>query len=247
MSHPLLSGCGVPKNEAGARSMKVRLAIQGEMHDAMKTRCSQRLARLLKRGLDILISALVLVLLAPLMAGIALAVGIKLGRPILFRQERPGLGGRPFILHKFRTMRDATDVTGRLLPDAERMTPLGRVLRATSLDELPEFWHVLIGAMSLVGPRPLLMRYLPRYTPEQYRRHAVRPGLTGLAQVKGRNAITWEERLAWDVYYVDHWSLRLDLAILGRTLWAVVRREGVSPAGQVTMSEFMGSSKENKS
>jgi sugar transferase EpsL len=208
----------------------------------MNTRNSRWFQRLLKRGIDILVSAALLVLLAPLMAGVALVVRMKLGRPILFRQERPGLNGKPFILVKFRSMRDATDTEGRLLPDAERLTRFGQILRATSLDELPELWHVLVGDMSLVGPRPLLMRYLPRYTPEQYRRNAVPPGLTGLAQVSGRNAITWEERLALDVYYVDHWSLRLDLDILWRTLWAVIRREGISPEGRATMTEFMGSS-----
>jgi sugar transferase EpsL len=163
--------------------------------------------------------------------------------PVFFRQQRPGLGGKPFMLAKFRSMVDAYDAEGKLLPPEKRITRLGRLLRASSLDELPEFWNVLKGDMSLVGPRPLLMRYLDRYTPEQARRHEVRPGLTGWAQVHGRNAVDWEERLALDVYYVDHWSLALDFRIMARTLMMVIKHVGIDQPGRVTMSEFMGTQK----
>ena len=178
---------------------------------------------------------------SPVLGGLAVVVWRRHGRPVLFSQERPGLGGRPFRLYKFRTMRHAVDADGRLLPDADRLTPLGRFLRATSLDELPELVNVLRGDMSLVGPRPLLLEYLDRYSAEQKRRHDVRPGLTGLAQVRGRNAQTWEERLALDVWYVDHWSLRLDLRIIGRTVLQVLRREGISHGTHATMPPFLGS------
>lgn len=161
---------------------------------------------------------------------------------MLFRQMRPGLHGEPFTLYKFRTMTDARDADGNLLPDAQRLTRFGRFLRSTSLDELPELWNVLKGDMSLVGPRPLLMQYLERYTPEQKRRHEVRPGITGWAQVNGRNAITWEEKFALDVWYVDNQSLWLDLRILMLTVWKVLRREAISQAGNATMTEFMGTS-----
>jgi lipopolysaccharide/colanic/teichoic acid biosynthesis glycosyltransferase len=194
----------------------------------------------LKRVCDAGAAALGLVVLSPLLAAVALAVRLRLGAPVLFRQERPGLHGRPFVLVKFRTMRDATDAAGRPLPDERRLTPLGRWLRSTSLDELPELWNVLRGEMSLVGPRPLLMQYLPLYSPEQARRHEVRPGVTGWAQVNGRNALGWEERFALDVWYVDHRSLRLDLWILLLTLRKVLLREGISPAGQATMTRFDG-------
>jgi lipopolysaccharide/colanic/teichoic acid biosynthesis glycosyltransferase len=163
-----------------------------------------------------------------------------MGSPVLFVQERPGLGGRPFRLVKFRTMRHATAPDGAPLPDADRLTPLGRFLRATSLDELPQLWNVLRGELSLVGPRPLLMQYLARYTPEQARRQDVLPGITGWAQVNGRNALAWDEKLALDVWYVDHWSLGLDLKILVRTLGKVLRRDGISQRGQATMPEFLG-------
>jgi lipopolysaccharide/colanic/teichoic acid biosynthesis glycosyltransferase len=168
-------------------------------------------------------------------------VWIDIGRPVLFRQLRPGLHGEPFEMIKLRTMRDAVDRSGRPLPDAERLTPIGRFLRASSLDELPELWNVLRGEMSLVGPRPLLVRYLPRYSPEQARRHAVRPGVTGWAQVNGRNAADWETKFQLDVWYVDHWSLALDLKILARTILAVLRRDGISAPGDATMPEFQGS------
>ncbi len=182
-----------------------------------------------------------LALLWPVMLGVALAVRLKLGRGVLFRQVRPGLGGRPFTMYKFRTMREAAGPDGTPLPDCERLTPLGRFLRSTSLDELPELYNVLRGDMSLVGPRPLLMQYLERYTPQQARRMEVRPGITGWAQVRGRNALSWEERFALDVWYVDNRSLLLDLRILLMTVASVARREGVCQPGHATMAEFMGS------
>ena len=191
----------------------------------------------LKRAIDVAASAAGLVVTAPIQLATAAVVLAAHGRPVLFRQSRPGKDGVVFELVKFRTMRhpDATHVT-----DEERLTKVGRVLRATSLDELPELWNVLKGEMSLVGPRPLLVEYLDRYTPEQARRHEVRPGITGLAQVSGRNGLDWDERLARDVEYVDRRSLLLDLTILWRTLSAVVRRDGIAEAGHVTMSTFQG-------
>ena len=195
---------------------------------------------MIKRCIDIAIAAAVLLLAAPLLLLVAVAVRVNLGSPVLFRQRRPGLHGRPFTMVKFRTMRDAIGRDGRPLPDAERLTPFGKLLRSTSLDELPELWNVLRGEMSLVGPRPLLMEYLDRYTPEQARRHEVRPGVTGWAQVNGRNALSWEERFRLDVWYVEHRSLRLDLKILTRTLSMVLRRTGVSAEGEATMSLFEG-------
>jgi sugar transferase EpsL len=188
----------------------------------------------LKRGLDIAGGLIGLTLGAIPMAVIAVAVRISMGKPVLFRQVRPGLDGKPFTLVKFRTMRDGDG------DDAERMTKVGAVLRATSLDELPEFWNILRGEMSLVGPRPLLMQYLPLYSEEQARRHEVRPGLTGLAQVEGRNLLGWPERLANDVEYVDTWTNGGDIKILFRTLTAVVRRTGIAAEGEVTMSNFTG-------
>jgi len=176
--------------------------------------------------------------LSPVLLVTAALVGLLLGRPVLFRQPRPGLGATPFTMIKFRTMRDATAPDGSLLPDAQRLTRLGRLLRATSIDELPELWNVLKGEMSLVGPRPLLMDYLPHYSAEQWRRHEVRPGITGWAQVHGRNTAAWDDRLRLDVWYVDHWSLWLDVRILLRTAWTVVRREGISAAGHATMPRF---------
>lgn len=195
----------------------------------------------LKRALDVVGAATGLVATAPVMAVVAAAVRVDLGSPVLFRQQRPGLGGAPFQMMKFRTMRDAVDSSGRALPDGERLTRLGKLLRATSLDELPELWNVLRGDMSLVGPRPLLMQYLGRYSATQRRRHEVRPGITGLAQVSGRNALSWDDKFALDVRYVDEWSLGLDLSILLRTVRAVVRRDGISHGGDATMPEFMGS------
>lgn len=181
-----------------------------------------------------------LVALSPLIAAVAAMVAVKLGRPVLFRQRRPGLGGKPFEILKFRTMTDARAADGSLLPDHERLPPFGRWLRATSLDELPELWNVVRGDMSLVGPRPLLMQYLERYSPSQARRHEVRPGLTGWAQINGRNAIGWDEKLALDVWYVDNRSLRLDLKILAATLLAVAGRRGIAADGFATMPEFTG-------
>lgn len=197
----------------------------------------------LKRFLDVVISALVLMLLWPPIVFIAWQIRRKLGSPILFRQVRPGMHGKPFQMIKFRTMRDTTDTDDKPLPDSERMTPFGSFLRASSLDELPELWNVLKGDMSLVGPRPLLMEYLPRYTPEQFRRHEVRPGVTGWAQVNGRNALSWEEKFRLDVWYVDNRSFWLDLKIIFLTVKKVLMRDGISADGEVTMPKFMGSNK----
>ncbi|WP_084517667.1 sugar transferase [Desulfatiglans anilini] len=193
-----------------------------------------------KRILDLGIAFSALVVLFPLMICIALLVKAKLGHPILFRQLRPGLEGRPFTVYKFRSMNEAKYPDGRLLPDENRQTRIGSFLRATSLDELPALWNVIKGDMSLVGPRPLLMRYLDRYSPEQARRHELKPGITGWAQVNGRNALSWEEKFKLDVWYVDHRSLGLDLKILFMTIAKVVRREGISHPGQATMDEFSG-------
>jgi lipopolysaccharide/colanic/teichoic acid biosynthesis glycosyltransferase len=193
-----------------------------------------------KRTLDLFVSAAALVILAPAIAAVALLVRGTLGRPVLFRQRRPGLAGRPFELVKFRSMREAVDPDGRPLGDAKRLTGLGRRLREWSLDELPTLWNVIVGDMSLVGPRPLLMRYLARYTAEQARRHEVRPGITGWAQVNGRNALTWDEKFRLDVWYVEHCGLRLDLRILAMTVWKVLTGEGISASGHATMPEFMG-------
>ncbi|HPL96616.1 MAG TPA: sugar transferase [Smithellaceae bacterium] len=198
----------------------------------------------MKRFTDILAGGVALVVLSPMMIFLAAAIRWKLGTPVLFRQQRPGLNGRPFWLLKFRTMTDACDAGGKLLPDAARLTAFGRFLRAASLDELPELFNVLKGDMSLVGPRPLLMQYLDRYTPEQARRHEVRPGITGWAQVNGRNAITWEEKFKLDVWYVDNWSLWLDVKIIAMTIWKILKREGISQPGQATMQEFMGNLKD---
>jgi len=194
-----------------------------------------------KRLLDLLIAIPAVVVLSPVFAIISIAIALRLNRPILFRQVRPGKDGKPFTMVKFRTMRDAHDQHGRLLPDAERITPLGQFLRSTSLDELPELINVLKGEMSIVGPRPLLMHYLDLYTPQQARRHEVRPGITGWAQVHGRNALTWDERFRQDVWYVEHASLLLDLRIIALTVWKILKREGVNEPGMATMSEFTGS------
>lgn len=195
-----------------------------------------------KRCLDLAVSAVALVLCLPVLLAVTVIVRIWLGVPIFFRQQRPGLHGVPFTLIKFRTMTNAHDAAGNLLPDAERLTRLGRLLRATSLDELPEFWNVIRGEMSLVGPRPLLVAYLERYSPEQMRRHEVLPGITGWAQVNGRNAITWEEKFQLDVWYVDHWSLWLDIRILAMTVWKALKREGITQPGEATAGEFRGKS-----
>lgn len=202
-----------------------------------------RLQHGLKRSFDVLGAASALVLLSPLIAVVALLVRVRLGSPVIFRQVRPGIQARPFTMFKFRSMADAYDGRGRLLPDAERLTPFGRWLRRTSLDELPELVNVLRGDMSLVGPRPLIMEYVERYTPDQSRRLDVRPGVTGLAQVSGRNALSWEERFELDVEYVDRWSLWLDVTILARTIATVLRRDGISADGHATMPEFLGSTR----
>ena len=197
--------------------------------------------RVAKRLSDLALTLLAIILLSPMMLVVVVLVIICLGRPILFRQVRPGLHGRPFLLYKFRTMRDLRDEKGNLLPDEKRLTSIGRFLRTTSLDELPELFNVLKGEMSLVGPRPLLMEYLDRYTSRQARRQEVKPGITGWAQVNGRNALQWEDKFELDVWYVDHWNLWLDFKILLVTLVKVLKREGISADGHATMPEFRGS------
>lgn len=200
---------------------------------------SHRVYDAVKRGSDVVVAALALLALAPVLALLALAVRLALGSPVLFRQPRPGRGGRVFTLYKFRTMRDpAPGARPDAATDAERLTAFGRALRASSLDELPELYNVLRGDMSLVGPRPLLVEYLERYSPEQARRHEVRPGITGWAQVNGRNAVGWAERFAMDVWYVDHRSAMLDLRILAMTLGAVLGRRGIAATGHATMEPF---------
>ena len=196
---------------------------------------------MIKRLIDITASGAALVALSPVLALTAYKVKKNLGSPVLFKQTRPGLDGKPFEMIKFRTMKDATDKDGNLLPDSERLTPFGQKLRSTSLDELPELWNVLKGDMSLVGPRPLLMEYLPLYNREQVRRHNVRPGVTGYAQVNGRNAISWEQKFALDTWYVDNQSLWLDIKILAKTVKQVLIKDGISAAGEATMSKFTGS------
>ena len=196
---------------------------------------------MLKRTIDIVVSLTALMLAAPVILMVAILVRVKLGSPILFRQKRPGLDGKPFTLLKFRTMLDATDAAGNPLPDDQRMTTFGAFLRKSSLDELPSLWNILIGEMSLVGPRPLLMQYLPLYSSEQSRRHDVRPGLTGWAQVNGRNNISWEEKFRLDVEYVDTVSLFFDLKIILLTIKKVLVAEGVSKDGHVTTEAFTGS------
>jgi lipopolysaccharide/colanic/teichoic acid biosynthesis glycosyltransferase len=194
-----------------------------------------------KRAFDIASAAAALVATSPVLAVTAAAVRVRLGKPVLFRHVRPGRDGVPFTMLKFRTMSDARDAAGALLPDADRLTPLGRFLRLSSIDELPELVNVLRGEMSIVGPRPLLVEYLDRYTPEQMRRHDVRPGITGLVQVSGRNALSWDEKFALDVWYVDHRSFLLDLRIIARTVAVVLRPQGVNRPGHATMPNFQGS------
>jgi len=194
----------------------------------------------IKRLFDIVASSFGLLLLSPVIAMVAWRIRHKLGTPVLFRQVRPGLNGKPFEMVKFRTMLDAVDPTGHLLPDSKRMTPFGSFLRSSSLDELPELWNVLKGDMSLVGPRPLLMEYLPLYSPEENRRHEVRPGVTGWAQINGRNALSWEEKFALDLWYVDNRSLWLDLRIIFLTVKKVFMRDGISADGEATMPKFTG-------
>ena len=194
----------------------------------------------MKRIFDLLLTIPGIILISPIIAVITFLVRTKLGSPVLFTQLRPGLNGKPFRIYKFRTMTDERDSEGNLLPDAERLTRFGRFLRSTSLDELPELINVLKGDMSLVGPRPLLLEYLERYSPEQARRHEVRPGITGWAQVNGRNAISWEDKFKLDVWYVDNWSLALDVKILWLTLIKVFKREGINQEGKATMEKFVG-------
>lgn len=194
----------------------------------------------MKRVFDVLVALILVILLAPLLIGVAFTIRCKLGSPVLFWQTRPGLAGRPFVMVKFRTMREAFDSDGNALADSKRLTSFGDFLRRSSLDELPELWNVIRGDMSLVGPRPLLVDYLPLYSAEQARRHEVRPGITGWAQVNGRNALSWEEKFALDVHYVDNRTFWFDLRILARTLRKVVAREGISAKGEATMSKFTG-------
>lgn len=193
-----------------------------------------------KRLLDLALTLPGLIVMLPLLLVLAVLVRLKLGSPVFFRQFRPGTNGTPFTLYKFRTMTDFRDAHGTLLPDEKRLTVLGQLFRRTSLDELPELYNVLRGDMSLVGPRPLLTQYLDRYTPEQARRHEVRPGITGWAQVNGRNAITWEEKFSLDVWYVDNMSFGLDMKIMAITIWKILKREGINQQGQATMEEFKG-------
>jgi len=206
----------------------------------LNLRVNHRPRMRIKRLLDQIVASLVLVILSPLMVAIALLLWATLGRPVLFRQTRSGLHGRPFQLIKFRTMTSNQDSSGRVLPDEARLTAVGRFLRATSLDELPELWNVLCGELSLVGPRPLLAQYVGRYSPGQARRHEVVPGITGWAQINGRNDLSWEQKFALDVWYVDHWSLGLDLRILMNTFWRVLKRDGISSSGHSTAPEFLG-------
>jgi len=196
---------------------------------------------MLKRLLDIIIASIALILLSPLYAFVAYKVRKNLGSPVLFRQVRPGLHGKPFEMIKFRTMKDAVDEQGNPLPDSERLTPFGQMLRSTSLDEMPELWNVIKGDMSIVGPRPLLMEYLPLYSPEQAKRHDVRPGMTGHAQVNGRNAIGWEEKFKLDTWYVENQSIWLDFKIMFKTVHKVLAKDDISAEGEATMTRFTGS------
>ncbi len=198
---------------------------------------------IVKRAIDVIFSAMVLLIFLPVMAVVVLTIRLRMDRPMFFRQVRPGYRMKPFVLYKFRTMREAYNADGTPRPDAERLTRLGRLLRHTSVDELPQLWNVLRGDLSLVGPRPLLMHYLNLYTPEQARRHDVKPGITGWAQVNGRNAIGWEQKFELDTWYVDHWTLGLDIKILAMTLIKVLNMEGISGKGEATMAPFTGTNK----
>ncbi|ENX03742.1 hypothetical protein F899_00221 [Acinetobacter sp. CIP 101934] len=200
---------------------------------------------MLKRFLDIIIASIALILLSPLYAFVAYKVKKNLGSPVLFRQVRPGLHGKPFEMIKFRTMKDAVDRQGNPLPDSERLTPFGQMLRSTSLDEMPELWNVIKGDMSIVGPRPLLMEYLPLYSPEQAKRHDVRPGMTGHAQVNGRNAIGWEEKFKLDTWYVENQSIWLDFKIMFKTVHKVLAKDDISAEGEATMTKFTGTKTDN--
>ena len=194
----------------------------------------------LKRLFDIISSVAGLIVISPLLAVLAVLVRLKLGSPILFRQQRPGLGGKAFVIYKFRTMTDQSDASGKLLPDEQRLPKFGRFLRSTSFDELPELLNVFKGDMSIVGPRPLMMKYLGRYSPEQARRHEVKPGITGWAQINGRNTISWEDKFNLDVWYADNWTFWLDMKIISQSIWMVIAREGITQQGRATMDEFMG-------
>lgn len=219
----------------------LNLAVATYLPEMNSSMGSLGLRDIFKRGFDLVCGWSGLLFLSPLLVGIAACVRMQMGAPVFFKQHRPGQYGQPFLLYKYRTMRDAKDRTGRLLPDADRITPFGRFLRATSLDELPELFNIIKGEMSVVGPRPLLMQYLDRYSTEQARRHDVKPGLTGWAQVNGRNTISWEEKFQLDVWYVDNRSLRLDQEIILKSIMKVFLREGISQTGEATMREFMGS------
>ena len=208
--------------------------------DAADTVSPRRVQSVVKRALDVVISVIALVLLTPVLVVLGFMVLLALGRPVLLRQWRPGLHGKPFVIYKFRTMTEERDAEGNLLPDEQRLTRFGIFLRHASLDELPELYNVLKGEMSLVGPRPLLMRYLGRYSPEQMRRHHIRPGITGWTQVNGRNALTWDEKFALDLWYVENQSLGLDFKILLLTLWKALKREGITRPGWATTEEFWG-------
>ena len=204
-------------------------------------RDSKRHTNPIKRLFDLAVAVSSVIILSPFLVLVGFLVRLKIGSPVLFRQERPGLHGRPFTIYKFRTMTDQRDEAGNLLPDGNRLTRLGRFLRKTSMDELPELFNVIKGDMSIVGPRPLLMQYLDRYTPEQARRHEVKPGITGWAQVNGRNAISWEDKFKLDVWYVDNLTLWLDVRIILMTVSKVLKSEGISQAGHATAQEFLGS------
>ena len=206
----------------------------------MKSKSNGLYCKLIKRFMDFLIAALSIIIFSPLLIILAILVGVKLGGPVIFKQERPGLNGKVFKLYKFRTMTDAKDENGNLLDDEYRLTSFGKKLRSTSLDELPELYNILKGDMSIVGPRPLLVKYLPLYSDEQKRRHDVRPGLTGLAQVSGRNAITWTEKFNKDIEYVDNVSFGLDVSIFFKTIYCVLKREGINSDSAATMEDFTG-------
>lgn len=220
--------------------MFVFLPIFGTILSLMTIKLLPKGTPIVKRLMDLALTVPVLILTSPVMLVISILIAWQHGFPILFRQKRPGHRGEIFTLYKFRTMRTETDEQGKPLPDSKRLTKLGRFLRSTSLDELPELINVLKGEMSLVGPRPLLIAYLPLYNPEQARRHEVLPGITGWAQINGRNALTWEEKFAYDVWYVDHWSFWLDIKIIGVTIVKVLRQEGISQPGQATAEPFRG-------
>lgn len=199
----------------------------------------------IKRLFDIISSMAGLIVISPLLVVLAVLVRLKLGSPILFCQPRPGLGGKAFVIYKFRTMTDQRDASGNLLPDEQRLPAFGRFLRSTSFDELPELLNVLKGDMSIVGPRPLMMKYMGRYSPEQARRHEVKPGITGWAQINGRNAVSWEDKFKLDVWYVDNWTFWLDMKIIFKSIWMVIAREGITQQGRATMDEFMGTPQNN--